>query len=427
MYLSNIQADSIQADSNSEAGETPWYRRRKLTYILLPVLGLVLLFAISRWWSGTSEVAPPPPATVTVATPLSRMVTDWDDYVGRFEASQAVEVRPRVSGQLVGVHFKDGDIVERGQLLFTIDPRPFTAALAEARAQVASASTALNLARSELARASRLIPDQAVSAEEIDTLRARVQSAQAQLAAAQARVRSRQLDVEFARIRAPVKGRISDRRVDIGNLVAGDAPANATVLTTINALDPIYFSFDGSEALFLKHHRQAREKGGAQRQDVEIRLQDEADYTWRGHVDFTDNAIENGSGTIRGRAVIANPDYFLVPGMFGNMRMNGSAPHRALLVPDGAVVTDQTRKVVYVVGKDGTVVVRPVEVGALVNGLRIIRSGLQPTERVVIQGTQFAQPGQKVKPVSGQITPVAAATPQAPSAPAASQATVVSN
>jgi RND family efflux transporter MFP subunit len=418
MYLSDIKADS-----KTGADDTPWYQRRKLVYILLPVLGLILLFALSRWWSGSSEAAPPPPAVVTVATPLSRMVTDWDDYVGRFEASQAVEVRPRVSGQLVGVHFKDGDIVKRGQLLFTIDPRPFAAALAETQAQVASASTALDLARSELARASRLIPDQAVSAEEIDMLRARVQSAGAQLAAAQAQVRSRQLNVEFASIRAPVTGRISDRRVDVGNLVAGDSAANATVLTTVNALDPIYFSFDGSEALYLKQRRQAQGQG----QDVEIRLQDESDYKWRGRVDFTDNAIENGSGTIRARAVIANPDNFLVPGMFGNMRMNGSAPHQALLVPDGAVITDQARKVVYVVVKDGTVAVRPVQVGALANGLRVIRSGLQPTERVVISGTQFAQPGQKVKPVASEIKPAAATAPQAPSAPAASQATIASN
>jgi RND family efflux transporter MFP subunit len=415
MYLSEIKPDS-----SHEAEGTS--KRRNLAYILLPVVGLILLFAISRWWSGTGQAAPPPPAVVTVSTPLSRTVADWDDYVGRFEASQAVEVRPRVSGELVGVHFKDGDIVQRGQLLFTIDPRPFAAALAESRAQVASASTALNLARSELARASRLIADQAVSAEEVDSLRARVQSAQAQLAAAQAQVRSRQLNVDFASIRAPVTGRISDRRVDVGNLVSGDSAANATVLTTINALDPIYFTFDGSEALYLKQRRQAQGAG----QDVEIRLQDEADYKWRGHVDFTDNAIENGSGTIRGRAVIANPGYFLVPGMFGNMRMNVGAPHQALLLPDGAVVTDQTRKVVYVVVKDGTVAVRPVQVGALVNGLRVIRSGLQPTERVVISGTQFAQPGQKVKAVAGEIKPTFAAA-QAPSAPAASQATIVGN
>jgi len=415
MYLSDIEADARTETA------APSYRRRKVAYVLLPILGLVLLFVATKWWNGKSQAAPPPPSVVTVAVPLSRMVSDWDDYVGRFEASQAVEVRPRVSGQLVGVHFKDGDIVRQGQLLFTIDPRPFTAALAEVQAQVASASTALNLARADLARASRLIPDEAVSAEEIDSLKAKVQSAQAQLAAARAQVRSRALNVEFTRIVAPVTGRVSDRRVDRGNLVAGDSPASATVLTTINALDPIYFTFDGSEALYLKQKRRAESQG----QQVEIRLQDEPDYKWRGYVDFTDNAIENGSGTIRGRAVIANPNYFLTPGMFGNMRMSGGEPHQALLVPDGAVVTDQARKVVYVVGKDGTVSVRPVQVGALVQGLRVIRSGLQPNERVVITGTQFAQAGAKVKAVYGQITPAQAATTASVSEPVASQATLL--
>ena len=419
MYLSDIKPalNTEPGDGPSQPSAQP-RRRRRLAYVLLPIAGLALFFGISHW-TGDSKAAPPPPAVVTVATPLSRTVTDWDDYVGRFEASQAVEVRPRVSGQLVGLHFKDGQIVRKGQLLFTIDPRPFAASLAEARAQANAAATALNLANRELARASKLIPDQAVSAEEIDTLRAKVQSAQAQLAAAQAQVRSRALNVEFTRVVAPVTGRISDRRVDVGNQVAGDNPTGATVLTTINALDPIYFSFDGSEALYLKQKRQA-----ASAQAVEIRLQDEADYKWHGQVDFTDNAIENGSGTIRGRAVIANPDYFLVPGMFGNMRMNGGAAHQALLVPDGAVVTDQARKIVYVVAKDDTVAARPVEVGALADGLRVIRSGLQPSDRVVITGTQFAQPGAKVTPVRGQITPVVAQAAAPPSGPIASQATL---
>ncbi|MDB5724334.1 MAG: efflux transporter, family, subunit [Novosphingobium sp.] len=415
MYLSDINADS-QAQAEQDL---PWYRRRKVGFLALPIIGLVLLALVMRWWGGSSEAAPPPPPVVTVSTPLSGMVTDWDDYVGRFEASQAVEVRPRVSGQLVGVHFKDGDIVKRGQLLFTVDPRPFTAALAEVQAQVASASTALSLARSDLARASRLIADEAVSAQEVDSLRARVRSAQAQVASAQAQVRSRQLNVEFAYIRAPVTGRVSDRRVDVGNLVAGDSASTATILTTINALDPIYFSFDGSEALYLKHRREAQ-----QNQEAEIRLQDETDYKWRGRVDFTDNAIESGSGTIRARAVIANPNYFLVPGMFGNMRLGGGAPRQALLLPDAAVVTDQARKVVYVVAKDGTVAMRPVQVGALASGLRVIRSGLQPTDRVVIQGVQFAQPGQKVKPVAGRIVPVKAEAAAPPTTPVSSQATL---
>lgn len=415
MYLSQINADSpVSAEQ-----DLPWYRRRKVGYVALPIIGLVLLALVMRLWGGSSEAVPQPPSVVTVATPLSGMVTDWDDYVGRFEASQAVEVRPRVSGQLVGVHFKDGDIVRRGQLLFTIDARPFTAALAETQAQVASASTALSLARSELARATRLIADEAVSAQEVDSLRARVRSAQAQLAAAQAQVRSRQLNVEFAYIRAPVTGRISDRRVDVGNLVAGDSAANATILTTINALDPIYFSFDGSEALYLKQRREAQ-----QNQTVEIRLQDDTDYKWRGRVDFTDNAIENGSGTIRARAVIPNPDYFLVPGMFGNMRLGGGAPRPALLVPDAAVVTDQTRKVVYVVGKDGTGTAKPVQIGALVDGLRVIRAGLKPNDRVIIQGMQFVQPGAPLRPVAGRIVATKPPVVAAAAPPAASQATL---
>lgn len=420
MYLSQINADSPV----SVEQDLPWYRRRKVGFVLLPVVGLLLVWLAMRLWGGSSEAAPQPPAVVTVATPLSAMVTDWDDYVGRFEASQAVEVRPRVSGQLVGVHFKDGDIVRRGQLLFTIDPRPFTAALAETQAQVASAATALSLARSELARASRLITDEAVSAQEVDSLRARVRSAQAQLAAAQAQVRSRALNVEFTRITAPVTGRISDRRVDVGNLVAGDSAANATILTTINALDPIYFSFDGSEALYLKQRRALQQNGGAQAQEVEIRLQDEPGYNWRGRVDFTDNAIENGSGTIRARAVIANPNYFLVPGMFGNMRMGSGTAHQALLVPDAAVVTDQTRKVVYVVGKDGTGTAKPVQIGALVNGLRVVRAGLNPSDRVIIQGTQFVQPGAPLKPVAGRIVATKPPAVAAVAPPAASQATL---
>ena len=347
------------------------------------------------------------------------MVVDWDDYVGRFEASKAVEVRPRISGQLVGIHFRDGDVVKKGQLLFTIDPRPFTAALQEAQAQVAGASTALGLARAELGRATRLIADEAVSAEEVDSLRARVKSAEAQLAAAQAGVQARRLNVEFAYIRAPITGRISDRQVDVGNLVAGDTASGATVLTTINALDPIYFSFNGSEALYLKHRRQ---QGGSQQ--VEIRLQDETGYSWKGRVDFTDNAIDRGSGTIRGRAVLANPESFLVPGMFGNMRLGSGAPHRALLVPDAAVTTDQTRKLVYVVNKDGSTTAKPVQIGALANGLRVIRSGLSPSDQVVIQGTQFIQPGAKVKPVAGRIEPAPSDASEPVSAPIASQATL---
>ncbi|MBL8648876.1 MAG: efflux RND transporter periplasmic adaptor subunit [Sphingopyxis sp.] len=372
-----------------------------------------------------AAVAAPPLPVVTVAAPLVRDITQWDDYVGRFEASRAVEVRPRVSGQLVGVHFSDGQIVRKGQLLFTLDARPFNAALAEARADAASARSDLELARVNLARANRLIADEAVSQSDLDQLNAKVRAASAALAAADARVRSRSLDVEFTQVRAPIGGRISDRRVDPGNLVAAGEGAGGSLLTTINALDPIYFNFDSSEALFLKAQRE-RQAGGGAAQQVEIRLQDESGYRWKGRVDFSDNAINANSGTLRVRAVIDNPDYFLTPGIFGNMRLAQGGTVSALLVPDAAVRTDQARKQLFVVGKDGTVAARPVETGPLVAGLRVIRSGLKAGDRVVVQGIQFAQPGAKVtaKPTTIQPKAAPAAPAGAGQSPAASQATL---
>ena len=357
-------------------------------------------------------VAAPPPPTVTVATPLVRNVSEWDDYIGRFEPSRSVEVRPRVSGAVTGIHFRDGEIVHQGQLLFTIDPRPFTAALAEARAGLASAQSDLELARADLGRAERLLAAEAVSQSDVDRLRARVRAAQAALAGAEARVRARSLDVEFTQVRAPISGRISDRRVDAGNLVSAGEGAAGTLLTTINALDPIYFSFDGSEALFLKAKR--AQEAGDKASTVEIRLQDETDYRWKGELDFTDNGLDPKSGTIRGRAVLRNPGLFLTPGMFGNMRLSSGGTATALMVPDTAIQTDQARKTLLVVGKDGAVVAKPVVLGPLVDGLRVIRSGLERQDRVVIAGTQMAMPGAPVQVRAGKIEPVAD-TPQASS------------
>lgn len=343
--------------------------------------------------------------TVTVAQPIARDVTEWDDFVGRFEASRTVEVRPRVSGAVTAIHFTDGQIVKQGQPLFTIDPRPYEAALAESRAGVATANSDLALARADLERALKLVDIDGVSKSEVDRLKARVQAASASLAAAQARVRSRALDVEFTTVRAPIGGRISDRRIDAGNLVAAGEGANSTLLTTINALDPIYFSFEGSEALFLKAKRSGADKDAL----VEVRLQDEPDYRWKGTIDFTDNGLNPRSGTIRGRAVLANAKLFLTPGMFGNMRLANGGKVRALLVPDGAIITDQARKTVLVVGKDDTVASREVQLGPVVDGLRVIRSGLAPTDRVVINGLQMAQAGAKVQTVQGKIAPDAVA------------------
>ncbi|HVJ70152.1 MAG TPA: efflux RND transporter periplasmic adaptor subunit [Sphingomicrobium sp.] len=388
---------------------------------------LVLLAAAATFWSSDpSPAAAPTAPTVTVAAPIERNVNQWDDYVGRFEASRSVEVRPRVSGAIIAVHFTDGAIVRQGQLLFTIDPRPFTAALAEARAGVATAQSELALAETNLARGRRLLETEAVSQASVDQLIAKERSARAALAAAQARVQARALDVEFTRVRAPIGGRISDRKIDPGNLVsAGDA--GGTLLTTINALDPIYFTFDVPESLFLKSSRQRQ--GGEPGDVTEIRLQDEADYNWRGRLDFTDNGINQNSGTVRARAIVPNPNYFLTPGMFGNMRLADGGTTAALLVPDAAIRTDQARKIVLTVGKDGTVAAKPVETGPLVAGLRVIRSGLAKSDRIVVQGVQFAMPGSKVNVRVTQVRPTEMAASKAPqqTSPSASQATLAAN
>lgn len=397
-------------------------RTRRAAIVLIP---LAIVAAAGTKLAGESPAvaAAPPPAAVTVAAPLVREVNEWDDYVGRFAPSRTVEIRPRVAGEVTGIHFRDGEIVQKGQLLFTIDPRPFAAALAEARANAASARSALALAQADLGRATRLIADEAVSAGEVDSLRAKVQAAQAALAAADARVRVRALDIEFTQVRAPIAGRISDRKVDAGNQVAGGEGTNGTVLTTINALDPIYFTFDGSEALYLKTQR-ARQPG-AEPAAVEIQLQDETEHRWKGRLDFTDNGLDQRSGTIRGRAVLSNPGYFLTPGMFGNMRLASGGKAPALLVPDTAIQTDQARKIVLTVDAQNQVSAKPVELGPVVDGLRVIRSGIGPKDRVIIAGNQMAMPGAKVAPTAGRIAAAttASAAP-AVSLPVAGEATI---
>ncbi len=399
-------ADDAAAQSGASKS-----RARRYAWVALPLVAIAGVYAFTQR-SAPAAAAPGLP-TVTVSAPLERQVTEWDDYIGRFEASRSVEVRPRISGAITAVHFTDGQVVRAGQPLFTIDARPFQAAFAEARAGVASAQSDLALARANLDRAMRLVEVDAVSKSEVDRLRAQVQAASAAVAGAQARVRARALDVEFTVVRAPIGGRVSDRRVDAGNLVGAGDGAAGTLLTTINALDPIYFTFDGSEGLFLKAKREGEAKGSP----VEIRLQDEADYKWKGQLDFTDNGLDPKSGTIRARAVLHNPELFLTPGMFGNMRLSSGGTVKALLVPDTAVQTDQARKTLLVVGKDGTVSVKPVILGSVIDGLRVIRSGIDPKDQIIIVGTQMAMPGGKVQAKTGKITPVAQAAASA-SAPA---------
>ncbi|MBN3723685.1 efflux RND transporter periplasmic adaptor subunit [Burkholderia sp. Ac-20379] len=354
-----------------------------------------------------TQAAGPSEQRVTVAQPLQRDVREWDAYTGRFEASRTVEVRPRVSGQVSEVNFRDGEIVKAGQRLFTIDPRPFEAALAEARAALAGARSDLALARANAARAARLTGDDAISRSDVDALEAKVDATLAAVGQGEAAVRRRALDLAFTQVRAPIAGMASYRRVDAGNQVA--AGSAGTLLTTINVVDPIYFSFDSSESLFIKMKRIGT-AGGAPL-SVDIRLQDETSYPWHGVVDFTDNALDDRSGTIRIRATVSNPHLFLTPGMFGDLRLPMAGTQRVVLVPDTAISSDLTRKIVFVVGTGDVVAAHAVELGARVDGLRVIRSGLTPADRVVVSGVQLVKPGQKVQPLPGRI----AAQPQAAS------------
>jgi len=372
---------------------------RPVRAALLILLGLVP--------AACAKKAPPPAglATVTVSQPLQKDVTDWDDFLGRFEAVDQVDIRPRVSGYLTQIGFRDGEIVKKGQTLFVIDPRPYQATLDQAQAQTERAQASLTNARTLLERGKTLLGARAISQEELDNRQAAERQATADLAAAQANERNAALNVGFTRVTAPLSGRVSDRRVAVGNLVSADS----TVLTTLVSLDPIRFTFDGSEALYLKYQRDNR--AGARKSSREtdnpvlIRLQDETDYRWKGRMDFVDNALSSGTGTIRGRAVVDNPGNFLTPGMFGHLRLLGSAPYRALLVPDKAVQTDQTIQVVYVLGADGVVHQRQVDPGPAVGGLRVIKSGLKPTDVVVIDGLTRVKPGDKAKGVQGEIKP----------------------
>ena len=407
----------IDIDTRSASPLVRWRKRHvSLGVIALALVGGVTWKQLDR---PEAQAAATPLVTVGISAPLTRAVTQWDEYVGRFAPSQTVEIRPRVSGSVTAIHFRDGDYVKAGQLLFTIDQRPFLAALAEAKASTASARSALLLAQNDYSRVQRLTGDEAVSASEVDSLRSRLQAAQAALAGAQARERQRALDVEFTQVRAPISGRVSDRRVDIGNLVSAGEGTGATLLTTVNKLDPIYFNFDASEALYLKSQRD-KGAGGA----VEVRLQDEADYRHKGRLDFTDNGLDPRSGTIRVRAVFDNADMFLTPGMFGNMRLANGGKVNALLVPDEAIQSDQARKTVLVVGRDDSVAAKPVELGPVVDGLRIIRSGLTPGDRVIVSNIQAAMPGAKVatRPVVIKASPAPVA-PTDSAAPIAAQAT----
>jgi RND family efflux transporter MFP subunit len=361
---------------------------------------------------GQQRAAAPPPPVVTVAKPNQRTIVDQDEYVGRFTAVDSVEVRAHVSGYLDKVEFTDGQIVKEGDLLFTIDKRPFQNALDQARANLQTARSNLTFTEADLARGRELVRGKSITDQVFEQRAQAFRNAQASVAANEAMVRQAELDLSFTELHAPIAGRISDRRVTPGNLVTGGTGGNTTLLATIVSIDPIHFEFTFDEASLLRYERLANEgkNGGEQISSTPIRLKliDESGFSHNGRMDFIDNVIDRNSGTIRGRARLANADGLFVPGMFARIEVPASAPYTALMIPDAAIGTEQVRKFVYVVGDDDVAKQVYVTLGQVVDGLRVIKDGLGPADRVVVNGLMRVRPNLKVKPEEQTEPPSAA-------------------
>jgi RND family efflux transporter MFP subunit len=364
---------------------------------------LALAPALIGCGQGAPQQAAPPPPVVTVAKPTKQTVTDYDEYVGRFVAVDMVEIRARVSGYLEKIQFKDGQIVKQGDPLFTIDRRPFETTLAQTRAQLAQARANLAFAEGDLNRASQLVRDKTITEQAFDQRTQAKRVAEASVAAQEAAVRQAELDLQFTELKAPISGRIGDRRVSVGNLVTGGTGGNTTLLATIVSTDPIRFEFTYDEASYLRYERlpnggpddDSQHKG----LKVSLRLIDEKDFTHEGTVDFVDNVIDRSSGTIRGRAQLANAKGLFTPGMFARVRVPGSQPYEAVLVPDAAIASEQVRKYVMVVGPDNTATQKYVTLGPLVGDqLRVIKDGLSADDTIVVNGLARIRPGVKVDP-----------------------------
>jgi len=368
----------------------------------MPTASRKILLAFAAMLPALPLAAQPAPPTVTVSEPVQRHVTEWEEHVARLEPSARVELRPRISGQVERVHFRDGQLVQAGDLLFTIDRRPFDIAVETARADVARAEAKQELARSEIERTNSLVRDRYAPQSQLDTRRAAQRDAEAGIAEARARLRQAELERSWTEVRAPHPGRVSDRRVDAGNLVQ----AGETLLTTILALDPIYAGFDLSEADLLRFQRRggARPGGDAAGEPVRLRLADETAWDREGKLDFLDTALDRRSGTVRARATVANPDLLLVPGSFARLQLRAGEGD-VLLVPDAAIAADQAARVVMTVAADGTVRAKPVTLGPVVDGLRVVRGGLLPNDQVITAGLHLARPGARV---TAEVRPIAA-------------------
>jgi RND family efflux transporter MFP subunit len=365
---------------------------------LLTVAALPVLAGCGQ---GQQQSGGPPSPTVTVTTPVQRTIVDRDEYVGRFVAVDSVEVRSRVSGYLTEIRFTDGQMVKKGDLLFVIDHRPFQIALDQMRANLAQARANLAFTEADLARGQELVHNKTITEQTYDQRKQAKSVAEAALSAQEAMVHQAELDLnEYSELRAPVDGRIGDRRVSIGNLVIGGNNNNTTLLATIVSVDPMRFEFTFDEASYLRYQRFAGTAGkmgsGEGGIPVALKLIDETDFAHTGKMDFVDNVIDRSSGTIRGRAVFPNPDGLFTPGMFGRVQVPGSPPYTALLIPDAAIGTEQSRKYVLVVDDGGIARQKYVIPGQLDDGLRVIKAGIDASDRVIVNGLMRARPGVKV-------------------------------
>lgn len=383
-------------------------RRLLATEIRLGRAASLALVALALLGDIPPALAQQEPPAVTVAKPVVRDIVEDDEFVGRFEAVDEVALRSRVGGYLQEVHFRDGALVRKGDILFTIDQRPFQAAYDAAKSQVDVATSVEQFAKSQLDRAEALATTGNISASAVDDRRREYLSAQATLQGANATLRNSSLDLEFTEISAPLDGRIGRRLVSAGNLVQPDS----TLLTTIVAMDPIDFYFDIDERSYFAYARDARTRGAAMQEgaggtDVVVRIADREEAVFKGKLDFAENRIDNATGTMRVRARFGNPDGVLQPGMFGRINVPGSLPHPGILVPDEAIGADQNRRIVFVVDDAGAVSAKPVRTGPRIDGYRVIREGLTGDETIVINGLMRVRPGVTVKPQLVVLPPTA--------------------
>ncbi|SAK91558.1 RND family efflux transporter MFP subunit [Caballeronia pedi] len=396
-----------QAGTGIDAPETP-AKSSSVRWIGKGVAGLVIAAAAAAAFhlhgSDAAPIAVPPPS-VTTSAPLQRDIEDRLGSLGQFSAVNRVELRAQVGGTLTQIHFRDGDIVHQGDLLFEIDPEPYQIKLSEATAELGAANARLTLATRELARAQELQRAEAGTAQNVDQRVAEQRAAQAAVDRANALVRDARFDLDRCKIAAPFTGRIGTHLVSVGNLVSGSRAGSAptTLLATIVSLDPIYLDFDISENDYAAFQRSRASLQGPLADAVSISPTGDSGFTRTGKFDFIDNALDRSSGTIHARATIPNRDLSLTPGGFARVRLATTAPQPALLVPDAAVLDDQTDHMVYVVGADDVATPRKVQIGDLRGGLRVIRSGLSPNDRVVIDGIPSVRPGSKIAPRAGSI------------------------